>query len=147
MFKFRNLIFFVLCISLLTACSKDDDNGGNSVTIIGTWTAESIKITIDEETFDFLDELLMNCPVRAEATSSFNEDGTGLGENKCQGEVVESYEFTYEFSADGKMLILTQSGESNQYNVDQFTSSRLVLSQEETIFGFTAQIVETWIRN
>ncbi len=145
MFNFKYLLFFAVSLSILTACSKDDDNGG-SASIIGTWEVESIQLTVAGETFDELEEIFEDCPGEGQGISTFNEDGTGIGEFRCDGELIETYNFEYELSSDRKKLSFTESGDTFNYNVDQLTSSRMVLSYEESFFGITSKVVETWVR-
>ena len=89
----------ILAVLGLSSCKKDP-----SKTIVGTWEAVTVDMTIDGETLtvDIAD-------TGASLELTFNEDGTANAYMEAEGEG-ESTPFTYEVK--GNILKLTQEGET-----------------------------------
>ena len=89
----------ILAVLGLSSCKKDP-----SKTIVGTWEAVTVDMTIDGETLtvDIAD-------TGASLELTFNEDGTANAYMEAEGEG-ETTPFTYEVK--GNILKLTQEGET-----------------------------------
>lgn len=89
----------ILAVLGLSSCKKEP-----SKTIVGTWEAVTVDLTIDGETLtvDIAD-------TGASIELTFNEDGTASAYMEAEGEG-ETTPFTYEVK--GNILKLTQEGET-----------------------------------
>ena len=142
MARIKYLFFLAISLSILISCGKDDDNAGLADSIVGLWKAESIIVTLGDETFDELDEFPVSCPERPIVLIQFNSSGSGDGETECQGVVIDAYVFRYKLSNEGKELTIIESGDEYKFEVKKLTSSKLVLSSGES----AEKRIETWVR-
>ena len=83
---FTTLLMVILCVGL-SSCSKDDDEQGTTVSIVGTWSEKP-----STEQFNY----------------TFKADGTGVSWTVYNGTKEDEETFTYTF--DSKTMKLTIKG-------------------------------------
>lgn len=117
------LVMLMLCnVVALTSCSEDDELTGDGSELAGQWVL--VKVT------EFVNgEKVSNDQFPAEErvmVMTFNTDGSCT--SQWAGESSENG--TWVLSTDGKQLTVGMGGESETVNVEQLSSSTLVLSYE-----------------
>ena len=118
------VVLFVALSSVFSSCKKDDDDDNNSAKIVGKW---NLKKEIEKEyannQLDETDEYTYPAGAYLEFKSGgtliWNEDGSDPE--------------AYSYRVDGNKLTILEAGEDDEvYTIDELTSSKLVLSSEDS---------------
>lgn len=129
-----NLVMLTLCsVVFLASCSSDDDSGAQGSGLTGQWTL--VKATVYVNGIMISDDefpasgrvMVMTFGADGNFSSQWADESADIG--------------TWTLSADGKKLTVAMDGDSETANVEELSSSTMVLSYEEMVedMGETAR--------
>lgn len=116
-YLFAWVLTFTLCLTMVTSCSKDDNNESYDTKLVGKWQLyEGIGDYFNYEDCDF------------EGWIDIKNDGNFSEYDKC-----EDYTMTGKWSTESNILIINYYSVPLNYQIVSITDNELIL--EATLFG------------
>ena len=127
----RKILFSIFAGTLiLVGCSKD--GGSGSVSIVGTWNANSIVVQT------YLDNVLQGSDTTTTGSIEFADNGnfTSTDENG------DTSTGTYTYNSSSRLLTVISGSDTSNLNVTNLTANDLHLTGDDTedVGGYTVRV-------
>ncbi|PZR29741.1 MAG: hypothetical protein DI535_01140 [Citrobacter freundii] len=158
----KHLLSFVVLATLFTTvlsgCSKDDDNNDPGETktqllIKSNWKLEKVEASIIGDVTSQFEACEKDNTITFAATSNDATSGSGTldeGPTKCDNSDPQSASFTWELITNGTVLRTSQAlidGGSTDFTIVSLNGTNLVLSQQMTIAPFGATTITLTLKH
>lgn len=156
---FSFAIMATIFVTVLPACSKDDDDdptpAGTKTELLvkSTWKFEKAEASIIGDVSSQLEPCLKDNLLIFAAASSSAVSGTGTvdeGATKCDPTDPQTGSFTWELINNGTVLrssVILFPGGSNDFNIVSLNATNLVLSQQMAIDPYPATTITVTLKH
>lgn len=155
---FSLIILTAVFMTLLPACSKDDDDPAPTETktellIKSSWKFEKAEAGLLGDISSQLDACVKDNLLIFVAASASSTSGTGTldeGTTKCDPSDPQSGNFNWELINNGTVLrssVILFPGGSTDFNIVSLTSTNLVLSQQMEVSPYPATTVTLTLKH